>query len=193
MVGKLDRVSLRDVWRHEALDFTRWLEVNVEVLSEVIGLPLVSAEREQAAGTLSADLVAEDLNGNPVIIENQLEKSNNDHLGKVITYLTVLGAKAAVWIVADPRPEHISAISWLNESSPASFYLVKVEAVRIGDSEPAPLLTLIVGPTAEARGVGETKKELAERHIIRQRFWTELLEKAKQTTRLHSGGVARPI
>lgn len=103
-----------------------------------------------------------------------------------ITYLTNLEAKAAVWIVADPRPEHVRAITWLNESSSASFFLLKVEAVKIGDSPPAPLLTLIVGPSEEAREVGETKKEMAERYLIRERFWTALLTAAKEKTKLHA-------
>ena len=132
------------------------------------------------------DLVAEDDQGNPVVIENQLDKSNHDHLGKLITYLTAIGAKSAIWIVADPRPEHVNAISWLNESSAASFYLLKVEAIKIGDSQPAPLLTLIVGPSDEAREAGETKKELAERHILRKKFWTLLLELAREETKLHA-------
>ena len=76
--------------------------------------------------------------GIPSLLKNQLERSNHDHLGKLITYLTAIDAKAAIWIVKEARPEHISAISWLNESSSASFYLVKLEAVRIGDSLPAP-------------------------------------------------------
>jgi len=186
MIGKLERVSLREVWRHEAYDFTQWLQENIGVLNDVLGLSLSSAEREQSAGSFSVDLVAEDEAGNPVIIENQLERSNHDHLGKVITYLVGIGAKAAIWIVSDPRPEHVKAVAWLNESSAASFYLVKLEAVKIGDSPPAPLLTLIVGPSEESREVGKTKKEIAERHILRHRFWTELLERAKGTTKLHA-------
>ena len=134
------------------------------MLNNAIDLSLSIIEREQAAGDFSVDLVAEDESGNPVIIENQLERSNHDHLGKLITYLTQIGAKAAIWIVADPRPEHISAISWLNESSSASFYLLKLEAVRIEDSPPAPLLTLIVGSSEESQEAGETKKEFTERH-----------------------------
>ncbi len=55
---------------------------------------------------------------------------------------TGMGAKAAIWIVSDPRPEHIAAVAWLNESGSAAFYMVKVEAVRIGTSPAAPLLTL---------------------------------------------------
>ena len=185
-IGSLRRVSLREVWPHEARDFTPWLEENIDVLNNAIDLSLSIIEREQAAGDFSVDLVAEDESGNPVIIENQLERSNHDHLGKLITYLTQIGAKAAIWIVADPRPEHISAISWLNESSSASFYLLKLEAVRIEDSPPAPLLTLIVGSSEENQEVGETKREFTERYSLRRRFWTQLLERAKEETLLHA-------
>ena len=185
MIGRLRRVSLREVWPHEARDFTPWLAENIDVLNNAIDLSLSIVEREQAAGDFSVDLVAEDESGDPVIIENQLERSNHDHLGKLITYLTQIGAKAAIWIVADPRPEHISAISWLNESSSSSFYLLKLEAVRIEDSPPAPLLTLIVGSSEESQEAGETKKEFTERYILRHRFWTQLLERAQKKTSLH--------
>ena len=186
MIGSLRRVSLREVWPHEAQDFTPWLAENIDVLNNAIDLSLSIIERGQAAGDFIVDLVAEDESGNPVIIENQLERSNHDHLGKLITYLTQIGARAAIWIVADPRPEHISAISWLNESSSASFYLLKLEAVRIEESPPAPLLTLIVGSSEESQAVGETKREFTERHSLRRRFWTQLLERAKEETLLHA-------
>lgn len=186
MIGKIKRVPLREVWKHEALDFTTWLEENVDVINDILDLNLSGAEREKTAGKFSVDLVAEDDKSNPVIIENQLEKSNHDHLGKIITYLTALEAKIAIWIVADPRPEHIRAISWLNESSTASFYLLKVEAIQIEDSAPAPLLTLIVGPSEEARDVGKTKKDLAERYTLRYRWWSKLLEYSKTKTKLHT-------
>lgn len=186
MIGKLKRVPLREVWKHEALDFTTWMLDNVEVVGDIINLNLSNAEREKSAGSFNVDLVAEDDMGGLVIIENQLDKSNHDHLGKLITYLTSLEAKTAIWIVADPRPEHVRAISWLNESSAASFYLLKVEAIRIGDSQPAPLLTLIVGPSEEAKELGNKKKEMAERYIIRKKFWTQLLDQSKNMTKLHS-------
>jgi hypothetical protein len=179
-------VPLREIWKHEAYDFTSWLQDNIDVLNDALGLSLSNPESEQSAGSFNVDLVAEDENGNPVIIENQLEKSDHNHLGKLITYLIAIGAKTAIWIVADPRPEHIGAISWLNESSSANFYLLKVEGIKIGDSDPAPLLTLIVGPSEESRDVGEKKKEMAERYSIRYKFWAELLEKAKEVTKLHA-------
>ena len=186
MIGRLRRVALREVWAHEAHDFTPWLAENVDVLNSAIDLTLSIVAREQTVGDFSVDLVAEDESGNPVIIENQLERSNHDHLGKLITYLTQIGAKAAIWIVSDPRPEHISAISWLNESSSASFYLLKLEAVRIEDSPSAPMLTLIVGSSEESQAAGETKREFTERYSLRRRFWTSLLEGAKEKTLLHA-------
>ena len=186
MIGRIQRVPLREVWKHEALDFTKWMEENIDVLSEVLDITLTGAEREKIAGDFNVDLVAEDEAGNPVIIENQLGKSNHDHLGKVVTYVAALGAKTAVWVVSEPRPEHVQAINWLNESSAASFYLLKIEGVRIGESDPAPLLTLIVGPSEEGKQVGETKKGIAERDVLRHEFLKGLLEAAKNKTKLHS-------
>ena len=111
VVGKVRRVKLREVWKHEAIDFTRYLQDNLELISEVTNLNLVSAEREQSAGSFFVDLLAEDADGSAVVIENQLERSDHDHLGKLITYLAAFNAKAAVWIVSEARPEHVAAIA----------------------------------------------------------------------------------
>jgi len=184
MVGKLKRVALREVWSKEASDFTVWMESNLEELNEALDFTIVSAEREQAAGSFSVDLVGEDEAGNIIIIENQLEKTNHDHLGKLITYLAAFQARAAVWVVSEPRPEHAAAIAWLNQTSLADFYLVKVEAVRIGDSDAAALFTRVVGPSDESRQVGKAKEEIAFRHVQREKFWTELIERSKPKTKL---------
>lgn len=184
-IGRLERVPLRDVWKHEAYDFTQWLQDNVDVLNEALNITLVNVDREQAAGSFSIDLVAEDEGGNKVIIENQLEKSNHDHLGKLITYLTALSARTAIWIVSEPRPEHVAAMSWLNDSSPASFYLLKVEAVKIGNSLPAPMLTVIVGPAEDKSDIAKTNKEFAERYDIRQRWWTLLVRRPDAKLHAH--------
>jgi len=186
VIEKIQRVLLRDVWKHEALDFTTWLKDNLDVLNDALDLSLANAEREQSAGDFQVDLVAEDEAGNPVVIENQLERSDHDHLGKLVTYVSMIGAKTAIWIVADARPEHVRAVGWLNESSATAFYLLKVEGIRIGGSAPAPLLTLIVGPSEETRQVGESKKEMAARYVEREKFWATLLAAAKKRTPLHA-------
>ena len=186
-IGKLTRVPLREVWRHEALDFTRWLELNLDVLNDHLDVPLVSADREQSTGSFSVDLLAEDETGRTVVIENQLERTDHDHLGKLITYLAAFNAEVAIWIASEPRAEHVKAVSWLNDSTAASVYLFRVEAIRIGDSRPAPLLTPIVQPTTQAKEVAATKKERAALHAQRHVYWERLLEVANQVSKLHSG------
>ncbi len=185
-ISKLRRVPLREVWKHEAVDFTQWIGENIDVLGEAVELPLSQADTERAAGDFSVDVVAEDDAGDVVVIENQLERSDHDHLGKLLTYLVMLEARRAIWIVSDPRPEHVRTIAWLNESSSAEFFLVKVEAVRIGDSPAAPLFTLIVGPSPDTQEVGEAKREWAERHHERFKFWQGLLDYARSKTPLHA-------
>lgn len=179
MVEKLRRVPLREVWAHET-DLTRWLSMNPDVLSDALGLTLSSPRVEKPAGDFSVDLVAEDDNGDAVVIEAQFGRSDHDHLGKLLTYLTSLDARTAVWIVPDPRPEHVGVLTWLNETSAADFYLLKAEAVQIGTSAPAPLLTMVVGPSLESRQVGKRKVEFAEDKQVRERFWTRLLDRARE-------------
>ncbi|TVQ64829.1 MAG: DUF4268 domain-containing protein [Balneolaceae bacterium] len=187
MIDRITRVHLRDIWRHEARDFTTWLQENIDILKDAIGLEVINPEVEQSTGSFNVDITAEDASGNIIVIENQLEKSDHDHLGKIITYLTSFEAKVAIWIVSEPRQEHINAISWLNESTEADFYLIKVEGIRIGDSNPAPLLTMIVGPSEEAKTIGKTKQAKSDRHKLRYRFWDGLLEYAKSKHKLFSG------
>lgn len=182
-IGRLEPVPVRELWKHEERGFSAWLESNLDVLSEAVGFRLSEPRRESSAGRFECDLVCEGENGEPVIIENQLEQTNHDHLGKVLTYLANLDAKAGIWISTSPRAEHIRTIQWLNETTPANiaFYLVRLAAYRISGCEPAaPLFTVIVGPSAESKSFGREKKELAERHILRLKFWEQLLERAKK-------------
>lgn len=181
-IGRLERVPLQQIWPHEERDFTPWLESNLEVLADAIGLSLTAGQREKAVGSFEVDLEAEDDEGRRVVIEVQLRPTDHDHLGKLVTYLTNLEAKVAIWICSAPRPEHVRAVEWLNEVTPedTAFYLVRLDGYRIGDSEPAPLFTPIVAPSPETKDLGEHKKELAERHHLRRRFWEQLLERAKE-------------
>lgn len=184
MVAKLERLKLRDAFPSEVKDLSKWVQQNIKELNAATGLSLSNAERERPAGDFSVDLIAEDEEGNKVIIENQLGKSDHDHLGKVLTYLTAHEAQAAVWIVEKPRVEHVNAFAWLNQSSSADFYLVKVEAFKIGNSDPAALLTLIVGPSEEAKAIAEEKEEFKLRHTERTKFWEGLLEVANRKGQL---------
>src|SRR5262245_52895332 len=182
LVGRVKFEPIRDVFRDEARHFTTWLEQNLEALADRLGLKLSVVQREKAVGDFNVDLLCEDEEGRPVIVENQLEKTDHDHLEKLLTYLVNLEASSAIWVTPEPRPEHAKVIDWLNENTAAdlSFYLVRVEAARISDSLPAPLFTVLAGPTEQGKEVGEKKKEWADRHYKRIEFWKELLEKRKK-------------
>jgi len=184
-ISRIKKVPLRDLWKDEAKDFTSWLEKNIDYLNEQIGLKISIHEKEKRVGDFFVDLVGEDENGT-VIIENQLERTDHDHFGKILTYLTMVGAKTAIWISSEPRDEHVKALEWLNEVTPPdhSFYLIRIEAVRIDDSSPAPLFSVVVGPSEIVKEAGDEKRELAESHYLRKEFWTHLLEKARGKTTL---------
>ena len=51
-LDKLKKVELRDVWPHEAFDFTRWLseEPNLAILSSAVGIELELIETESSVG-----------------------------------------------------------------------------------------------------------------------------------------------
>ena len=105
-LDKLKKVDLRDVWPHEALDFTKWLseEPNLAILSSAVGIELELIETESAVGSFNVDIYAQEAGtGRKVIIENQLEDTNHDHLGKVITYAAGKGAEVVIWVVARAR------------------------------------------------------------------------------------------
>ena len=111
--GILKEIDVRELWKHEQHDFSNWLarEKNIELLNDALDLTLVDIDKEVYVGSYRCDLVAKDeMTGTKIIIENQLECSNHDHLGKIITYASGLDATVIVWIVKEAREEHRSAI-----------------------------------------------------------------------------------
>ena len=89
VLSKLKKIDLREEWKHEALDFTNWLaeNENLQLLSEEIGIEISLVQTEARVGKFSVDILAEEENtGRKIVIENQLDMTNHDHLGKIITY-----------------------------------------------------------------------------------------------------------
>ena len=147
-LGKLQKVDLRSVWKHEATDFSAWLvqSENLDVLAEQLGIEIEPIGTEVSVGRFKIDILAKEPNTNEqIIIENQLEPTNHDHLGKVITYAAGIDAKYLIWIVKDVLPEHLKAIEWLNEHLDESIrcFLIRIEVWQIGDSKPAPRFEVI--------------------------------------------------
>ena len=88
-LGKIIELDIRSVWAHEQYDFSKWLaeEENIRALGETLNLSLTDVNTEQFVGNYRCDIICKDeLTGKSVLIENQLEQTNHDHLGKIITY-----------------------------------------------------------------------------------------------------------
>lgn len=163
-LGRLERLTNpRDVWTHEAGDFTPWLAENIDVLSDAIGLPLTVVGQEVLVGDFRLDIHAADPDGRAVIIENQLEPSDHSHLGQLFVYASGIEASTAIWITTRLRDEHRSALIWLNErtDSDVRVFGIEVSVVHIGDSFRAPVLDVVVQPNDWAKAAKETTKATA--------------------------------
>lgn len=178
-LSKLNKVELRSVWGHEAIDFTNWLALpeNLEVLSQEIGIDIKLIRTETNVGKFNVDILAEEeASGRKIIIENQLEDTNHDHLGKIITYASGFDAEIIIWIVKDVRDEHQKAIDWLNEHTDEDigFFLIKIELWQIEGSNPAPKFEIIVSPNEWAKviKISGMTGELTETKSQQLDFWT---------------------
>ena len=182
-LGKLEEVDIRKVWPHEQYDFSKWLatEENIKELGDALNLSLTDVETEKFVGNYRCDILCKDeITGKMVLIENQLEPTNHDHLGKIITYASGLDAAVVVWIVASARDEHASAIEWLNKHTDdeISFFLMEVHAYKIGDSDPAPQFKIIEQPNDFVKIVKAVSKnsDMNESQKNRLEFWTQFNE-----------------
>ena len=150
--GALERKPLRDFWPNEATDFTPWLaeDDNLRLLADAIGLELEVHSVEGSVGPYRADIVCRSLGDeHNVVIENQLEQTNHEHLGKLLTYAAGLSdVSTVVWIAREFTEQHRAALDWLNRSTAEDvrFFGIEIEVWRIGDSLPAPRFTLVSEP-----------------------------------------------
>lgn len=180
-LGKIKRITdVRSVWHHEEKDFSKWLvqDENLKQLSDAIGIDIVLEERESSVGNFSVDLYAlEEGTERRIIIENQLEDTNHDHLGKLITYASGKGAEVIIWVVKRARDEHRQAIEWLNQNTGVNigFFLVEIELWQIDDSAIAPKFNVVERPNDWAKQM-KNVDSLSETKQLQLRFWQQLSE-----------------
>lgn len=179
--GTLEPVDLRRHWNDEARAFTPWLASaeNIGRLSETLGLDLEVEATEVPVGPYRADIVARDLASDQrVIIENQLEKTNHDHLGKIITYASGLEARTMIWIAREFSEEHRRALDFLNEHGAPELriYGIEVQLWRIGDSLPAPLFKIVSSPNDYTAAVRQSSTEVTATENLYLQFWTSFKE-----------------
>jgi hypothetical protein len=192
-LGQIKKLDLRKVWQNEERDFSKWLsnKENLALLSAEIGvdIKLIETEAKVGSGNFEVDILAEEEGGGrKIIIENQLENTNHEHLGKLITYASGYDAGIIIWIFKDIREEHRQAIDWLNENSSESvaFFGIKLEVWQIDNSAPAPKFQIISKPNEWAKILkqGKGSDELTETKLKQLDFWTKFKAYAQERTKI---------
>jgi hypothetical protein len=186
-LGRLAPVELREYWEDEARDFTPWLanEDNLKLLSEAIGIELELVGRERPVGSFKVDILAKDTDSDKfVVIENQLEKTNHNHLGQLLTYASGYDAVAVIWVAKSICEEHRRALDWLNEMTHdgVSFFGLEMELWQIGESDPAPKFNLVSQPNDWARNVkpgSSGEREYTDTKLLQKEFWLGFIEHMK--------------
>jgi hypothetical protein len=177
-LGRLERVEPRDIWLSEASHFTPWLaqKENLDILGETLGIDLELEAQERSVGPFRADILCKDIGTDGwVLIENQLERTDHNHLGQLLTYASGLEAVTIVWIAASFAEEHRSTLDWLNRITDEdfSFFGLEVELWRIGDSLAAPKFNIVSQPNDWSQSVSPPA-ELSETRIMQHAYWEAL-------------------
>ncbi|HOD88700.1 MAG TPA: DUF4268 domain-containing protein [Bacteroidales bacterium] len=196
-LGILKSIEPRQSWENEARDFTPWLANNIAELNKALGLELEVENTEVCAGPYFADILAKDTStDNYVVIENQLDKTNHDHLGKVITYASVLDAKTIIWIATEFTEEHKKALDWLNEHSndEISFFGVQLELWQIDNSKAAVKFNVISKPNEAVRqaAISKTYENLSDNEKFLLDFWTNFKERLTKIKKIYSLQIPKP-
>lgn len=191
ILGKLERLDVRNIWQSESSDFTPWLaqEENLIRLGEEIGIELELEATEQNVGLFRADILCKDAdNGNWVLIENQLGRTDHSHLGQLLTYAAGLQAVTIVWIAQLFTEEHRAALDWLNSitNDQFNFFGVEVEVWKIGNSEPAPKFNVISKPNDWSNSIKLAAIQISEGELTETKkkyleFWRLLTAYLEQT------------
>ena len=152
-LGSIEEVDIRKIWPEEARDFTPWLANNLSLLGMEVGIILELVGTEVQVGDRLLDILAKDEADQTVVIENQLEATNPDHLGRLLIYAAGLDARIVIWVATQFTDEHRAVVDWLNTGrrEEVDFYGVEVRVVKIGDSLPVPEFRLVARPNTWSR------------------------------------------
>jgi len=184
-LGTLITLRATEVWGNEPQVFTPWLSQNLHLLAEALQIDELELKgTEVPAGDFRLDVLAEDAEGNPVIIENQFGATDHRHLGQLISYAaSQAGMSTVVWVAERFKDDHRAAIDWLNANTleGVDFFAVEIEALKIGDSDPAPFFNVVAKPNNWSKAVGavsrqSTTGELAARHRASLAYWASFAE-----------------
>ena len=178
-INKISKIPLKEEFPHEAHDFTPWLKKNLRYIEEELHLKFGdNALTEVEVGRYSCDVFVETVDGKKVVIENQFERADHDHLGKMLTYAAGLDADMLIWIAEEFGDEEIATLNWLNSISPEEtpvFFAVQIGLIKIGSSEPGLDIDIIVQPDKWSKKVIKRKNENMKREKYHG-LWKNFIE-----------------
>ncbi len=184
-LSKIEKISLRDCWDNEASDFTPWLasEENIALLADALGMNELEVRgQEEHVGPFRADILCVDPGTDKfVLIENQLEKTDHNHLGQILTYAAGLDAVTIIWIAERFTEEHRAAIDWLNRITDKefNFFGVEITLLKIGDSLAAPMFNVIAKPNGWSKDVRSSQSSgegLSEGKVFNYEYWSAFVD-----------------
>lgn len=203
-LGRLEKVDLRTCWNEEDAEFTLWLAQteNIKLLGDAIGKELEVASHSPLDLTTTDILCQDPVSDRWVLIKNQLESTDETHLGQLLTAMASLQATTVIWIAGSFTPEHRATLSWLNQMTlpELQFFGLEIELWRIGKLV-APRFSLVVQPTegieVESDTTNQTEQlpeelpEVVERLTEEQEqnleFWSGLCQQLERR-----GSIVKP-
>ncbi len=183
-LGVHKSLTLSEVFSGEAVEFTPWLASNLKSLADHLGFELETDEVEVAVGSFKADIKAKTSDGRTVVIENQFNSTDHNHLGQILTYAAGLDADILIWVSEKIRDEHRAAIDWLNDKAiDAEFFAIEARMVSIDSSRPALFWDVIASPNDWSR---LTRSVLADGNAysdmdkVKIEYWTSLRQRIEE-------------
>ncbi|MDO9044336.1 MAG: DUF4268 domain-containing protein [Methanobacteriaceae archaeon] len=175
--ASIEEIPLKSHFKREDKDFTPWLQENIQLLGEAIGIDILDAETEIPIGNYRLDILANESGTNrKIAIENQFETTNHSHLGQLITYMAGADADVVVWVAESFREEHLTAINHLNQISnkEIAFFCIRPRLIRIDNSDPALEFVVVTKPDEWEKSVTTSSKQFSPREMEYKKFWDQL-------------------
>ncbi len=117
--------------------------------------------------------------GRKVIIENQLEETNHDHLGKVFTYAAGKGAQVIIWLSPMRVTSTVKRLSGLTSTATTTLAssLLRLSFWTAGD-QAGPRFNVVEQPNEWTKAL-RLSENLSETERVKLSYWTKYREIAR--------------